>query len=70
MVQQFNWTGDDTTLQGYFDWAGDRQNMKSASGGVINADSGSNPRYDEESTWNQQRADVGTMAVDRCTWQR
>ena len=37
MVQQFHWTGDDTNLQGYADsdWAGDRQNMKSTSGGVI-----------------------------------
>ena len=37
VVQQFHWTGDDTNLQGYADcdWAGDRQNMKSTSGGVI-----------------------------------
>ena len=38
MVQQFHWTGDDTNLHGYAfdsDWAGDRQNMKSTSGGVI-----------------------------------
>ena len=37
MVQQFHWTGDDTHIQGYTDsdWAGDRQNMKSTSGGVI-----------------------------------
>ena len=35
--QQFHWTGDDTDLQGYADsdWARDRQNMKSTSGGVI-----------------------------------
>ena len=37
MVQQFHWAGDDTNLHGYADsdWAGDRQNMKSTSGGVI-----------------------------------
>ena len=37
MVQQFHWTGDDTNLHGYAhsDWAGDRQNMKCTSGGVI-----------------------------------
>ena len=37
MVQQFNWAGHDTNLQCYTDsdWAGDRQNMKSASDGVI-----------------------------------
>ena len=37
MVQQFHWTGDDTKLQGHVDsdLAGDRQNMKSTSGGVI-----------------------------------
>ena len=37
MVQQFHWASDDTNLHGYADsdWAGDRQNMKSTSGGVI-----------------------------------
>ena len=35
MVQQFHWTGDDTNLQGDSDWAGDPQDMKSTSGGVI-----------------------------------
>ena len=37
MVQQFHYTGDDTNLQGYADsdWAGDCQNTKSTSGGVI-----------------------------------
>ena len=37
MVQQFYWAGDDTNHHGYADsdWAGDRQNMKSTSGGVI-----------------------------------
>ena len=37
MVQQFHWAGDDTSLHGCADsdWAGDRQNMKSTSGGVI-----------------------------------
>ena len=36
-VQQFHRAGDDTNLHGYADsgWAGDRQNMKSTSGGVI-----------------------------------
>ena len=37
MVPQFHWAGDGTNLHGYADsdWAGDRQNMKSTSGGVI-----------------------------------
>ena len=37
MVQQFHWAGDDTNLHCHADsdWAGDRQNMKSISGGVI-----------------------------------
>ena len=35
MVKQFHWTGDDTFLQGDSDWAGDPQDMKSTSGGVI-----------------------------------
>ena len=37
MVQQLYWAGDDTNLHGYADsdWAGDRQNMKYTSGGVI-----------------------------------
>ena len=37
VVQLFHWTGDDTSVQGYTDsdWAGDGQNMKSTSGGVI-----------------------------------
>ena len=37
MVQQFNWAGDDINLHGQADsdWAGHRQNMKSAHGGVI-----------------------------------
>ena len=36
-VQQFHRAGADTNLHGYAesDWAGDRQNMKSTSGGVI-----------------------------------
>ena len=37
MVQQIHWACDATNLHGYADsdWAGDRQNMKSTSGGVI-----------------------------------
>ena len=37
MVQQIHRAGDATNLHGYADsdWAGDRQNMKSTSGGVI-----------------------------------
>ena len=37
VVQQFHWAGDDTNLHSYADsdWAGDCQNMKSTSGGVI-----------------------------------
>ena len=36
-AQLFHWTGDDTSVQGCADsdWAGDRQNMKSTSGGVV-----------------------------------
>ena len=37
MLQQFHWTGGEINLSGRgdSDWAGDRQNMKSTSGGVI-----------------------------------
>ena len=37
MVQKFEWTGWDTELQGYADsdWAGDKSNYKSTSGGAL-----------------------------------
>ena len=37
MVHEFHWAGDDTDLHGYADsdWAGDRRNMKSTSGGGV-----------------------------------